>query len=250
MLRFVLRRPTVALSLTAALACLPSERRTTSGAASNAAGGDDPASADPLTDTSTVLSRVFTDDFERAEVGPAYATRSSSFALDRGRLCVKGARNRPLWLKRRLPRDVSVEVEASTPEPDGDIKLELFGNGTSSATSATYDNASGYVAIFGGWKNRFHVLARLDEHARDRAELEVNANSDDPRQAPVVPNRRYRLKLERSDGKTVRFWVDDLELLSFTDPEPLVGPGHEYLAFGNWLTRVCFDNLRVTPLAD
>jgi hypothetical protein len=88
----------------------------------------------------------------------------------------------------------------------------------------------------------------MDEHAEGRPEVVIEPGSDDPRQQPVLKDRTYRLKLERSDGHTVRFWVDDVEMLSFTDPMPLAGGGHEHFAFNNWETPVCFDNLRVEPL--
>jgi hypothetical protein len=52
----------------------------------------------------------------------------------------------------------------------------------------------------------------------------------------------------RDDGKTVRWYVDDLEILSFTDPSPLAGPGHDHFGFNNWEVPLCFDNLEVTPL--
>jgi hypothetical protein len=195
-----------------------------------------------------VLEATYKDEFERAELGEDYLATGTQYRIDAGRLCVKGARNHPLWLRRRLPLNARIEVEAETPSPDGDIKLEAWGDGHGAATRATYTNATSYLAIFGGWKNRYHVLARLDEHAADRPEIVIEPGSDDPRREPVAPHRRYRLKLERSDGKTVRFWVDDVEMLSFTDPMPLAAGGHEHFAFNNWETPVCFDHLVVEPL--
>jgi hypothetical protein len=195
-----------------------------------------------------VLQATFRDDFERQTIGDDYWATGNQYRIERGRLCAKGARNHPLWLRRRLPVNARIEVEAETTSDAGDLKLEAWGDGHASATSATYTNATSYLAIFGGWKNRYHVLARLDEHAPDRPELAIEPGSDDPRRQAVQANRRYRLKLERSDGKTVRFWVDDVEMLSFADPMPLQGGGHEHFAFNNWETPVCFDHLVVEPL--
>ena len=64
----------------------------------------------------------------------------------------------------------------------------------------------------------------------------------------VLPDRAYRFKIERSDGKTVRYFVDDIEILSLKDPSPLTGEGHEHLGFNDWAVPVCFDNLTITPL--
>lgn len=194
------------------------------------------------------LSAPFRDEFERAEVGDDYYATGDHFRIDGGRLCVEGARNHPLWLRHRLPLNARIRVEAEAGSDDGDIKLEAWGDGQAAATRISYTDATSYLAIFGGWKNRYHVLARLDEHAPDRPEQRVMPGSADPRRQPVVKGRRYRLKLERTDGRTVRFWVDDVEVLSFTDPLPLQGTGHDHFAFNDWETPVCFDHLIVEPL--
>ena len=196
-----------------------------------------------------VLDQPFKDDFERSDLGAQYEATSNAYRIDQGRLCVKGAKNHPLWLRPRLPKNARIEVTAETPTSEGDIKLEAWGDGRGAATAATYDDATSYIAIFGGWKNRYHVLARLDEHAPNRPEVVIEPGSDDPRQQPVLADKPYRLKLERSDGRTVRFWVDDVEIVSFSDPSPLMGKGHEHFAFNNWQTPTCFDNLVVEPLA-
>ena len=60
--------------------------------------------------------------------------------------------------------------------------------------------------------------------------------------------RAYHFKVERSDGRTVVWLVDDIELLTLTDPSPLKGPGHRYFAFNDWEVPACFDNLKITPL--
>lgn len=202
----------------------------------------------PEPDALPVLTTTYKDEFERQQLGDDYLATSPHYRIDAGRLCVKDARNHPLWLRRRLPLNARIEVEAETSSPNGDIKLEAWGDGHGAATRVAYTNATSYLAIFGGWKNRYHVLARMDEHAPDRPEIVIEPGSDDPRREPVRPFRRYRLKLERSDGKTVRFWVDDVEMLSFTDPMPLAAGGHEHFAFNNWETPVCFDHLVVEPL--
>lgn len=209
--------------------------------------GEEPeAATDPAPEP--LLTSPFRDDFERARVGDDYFATGDHFRIEGGRLCVKGARNHPLWLKRRLPKNARIQVEAEAGSEHGDIKLEVWGDGQAAATRISYTDATSYLAIFGGWRNRFHVLARLDEHAPDRLEVAVEPGSDDPRRQPVLASRRYRLKLERSDGRTLRFWVDDVEILSFTDPLPLRGTGHDHFAFNDWETPVCFDHLVVEPL--
>lgn len=203
-------------------------------------------SSEPV--TLALLQGPFKDEFERAGLGDDYFATGDQYRIDHGRLCVKGARNHPLWLRYALPANARVQVEAVAGGDDGDIKLEIWGDGRAAATHVSYTNATSYLAIFGGWKNHYHVLARLDEHAADRPEIVVEPGSDDPREQPVLAGHHYRLKLERTDGHTVRFWVDDVEMLSFTDPQPLQGAGHDHFAFNDWDTSVCFDHLVVEPL--
>jgi hypothetical protein len=195
-----------------------------------------------------VLQAPFKDEFERNVVGDDYFATGDQYHIDRGRLCVKGARNHPLWLRHRLPLNARIQVEAEPGSDDGDIKLEAWGDGHAAATRISYTDATSYLAIFGGWKNHYHVLARMDEHAADRPEVVIEPGSDDPRQQPVLAGHHYRLKLERTDGRAVRIWVDDVEMLSFTDPQPLNGGGHDHFAFNDWETPVCFDHLVVEPL--
>lgn len=216
------------------------------GGASSGASPEPPASADD-----PWLTEVFSDDFERTDgLGPAYRATSSVWAIDRGRLCGAGAKNHPVWLARRLPVNARIEFEALSESEDGDIKAELWGDGRSSAAGVSYTDATSYLTIFGGWKNRYHVLARLDEHAPDRREIKLERAAADPTSRTVEAHRVYQFRVERQDGHTVRWSVDGVEISSYPDEEPLRGDGHEHFGFNDWQVRVCFDNLRVTPLED
>ena len=206
------------------------------------------AAIGPPGDVSAPLGEVFYDAFDREQLGPYWHATSPAWRLKGGRLCVRGARNHPVWLKRKLPTNARIEFDATSSSPDGDIKAEAWGDGRSAAQGTSYTQASSYLAILGGWKNRLHVLARLNEHGSDRLKVKVDAAGDDLRARPVEPHRPYHFKIERNDGKTVQWLVDDIELFSFSDPRPLRGTGHEHFAFNNWEVRLCFDNLVITPL--
>ncbi|HTV18772.1 MAG TPA: hypothetical protein VMG12_08880 [Polyangiaceae bacterium] len=206
------------------------------------------AGVDPL------LDAVFSDDFERsggsAELGPNWRATSPVWRLSNGRLCGDNAKNHPVWLARRLPRNAMIEFQALTESPDGDIKAEFWGDGRSSASGQSYTDATSYLTIFGGWKNKFHVLARRDEHAPDRREIKLVPGGADLITGTVIPHRVYQFRVERRDGHAVRWQVDDMDILTYRDDEPLQGPGHEHFGFNDWQVRVCFDQLRVTPLPD
>jgi hypothetical protein len=241
-------KPAVAAAPTAA----PPEAEGAGAPPSEAVAPTEPAAraADPL------LTAPFSDDFERAggasgsELGPSWRATSGVWRIANGRLCGENARNHPVWLARRLPVNAQIEFDALTESEDGDLKAEYWGDGTSSAAGQSYTDATSYLTIFGGWKNNFHVLARLDEHARDRKEIKLVPGGADLISSKVVPHRFYRFRVERRDGRTVHWRVDDMDILTYLDDEPLSGPGHEHFGFNDWQVRVCFDNLHVTPLQD
>jgi hypothetical protein len=168
--------------------------------------------------------------------------------LENGRVCGQMAHNHGLWLNRVLPVNAQIEFDATSDSQLGDLKAEVWGDGQSSATSISYTNATSYLTIMGGWKNKFHVLARINEHGDDRKEITIDPTSDDPREKPVVRGQTYHFKVVRNDGHTVRWSVDGLEYLTYDDPQPLVGFGHDHFGFNDWEVKVCFDNVKVTPL--
>jgi len=132
---------------------------------------------------------------------------------------------------------VVIEFDAQSGSADGDIKVEVFGDGVSKAETTSY-TATSYVVIFGGWHNTMNVIARLDEHAADRVVGPA---------LKVEPGRTYHMKIERR-GATIRAWADDQLIGSLTDPHPLSGVGHDHFAFNNWSAPLTFDNLRIRPL--
>jgi hypothetical protein len=184
---------------------------------------------------------IFSDSFDRpdgTELGPNFRNTAAPgvYRLTGGALAVRGARNHPLWLSRELPRDAVIEFDAWSDSPEGDIKIEAFGDGQSFATSVEY-TSTGYVFIHGGWRNHLTALCRMDEHGSDR-----KTRPD----LKVVPGRRYHYALARH-GARVEFFIDGALALDLDDPAPLAGPQHQYLGFDNWETSVHFDNLTVRP---
>ena len=119
--------------------------------------------------------------------GRNYYKTGPGYAVDHAMNC-KGAHNHPLWLRKKLPRDVRIELDAWSNSPAGDIKIELFGDGHSYDPDAGAYMATGYEVIFGGWHNSKSIIARLDEHGKDMAER------IEPK---VVPGKHYHWKIER-----------------------------------------------------
>ncbi|MGV3624489.1 MAG: hypothetical protein ACO1OB_26960 [Archangium sp.] len=172
-----------------------------------------------------------------------------------GWLLSPGVKNNPLWLRASLPNDVAVEFDVKSMSPEGDIKVEIFGDGS--------DHASGYVLIHGGWNNSISIIARLDEHAPPLNNVLLQANGADPVAAGVYRNdtrvrveaapyrveigRTYHWRVERR-GKVLTWFIDGREFMRFDDPIPLTGKGHDRFGFSSWEAQLFFDNLTVTAL--
>jgi hypothetical protein len=177
------------------------------------------------------------DDFNRDAIGDDWLATGSEFRLAGGELVVSGARNHPLWLKKPIPRDCVIELDAWSNSDAGDIKLEAWGDGKSYAQTVSY-TATSYVFIFGGWNNTISAIARMNEHGADRK------TRQDLR---VEKGKHYHYRIERRAGH-IDWQIDGKPFLVFDDPKPLDGPDHAYLGFNDWEAELHFDNLKVTPL--
>ncbi len=176
------------------------------------------------------------DDFDRAELGELWSATGPGWRIADGELVVDHAYNHPLWLKRPIPERATIEVDCWSNDDAGDVKLEAWGDGRSAAQAAEY-TATSYVFIFGGWHNQLSAIARLHEHGADRR---VRAD------VRVVKGRKYHWRITRDDGH-IAWEIDGQPFLSFDDPAPLRGSGHQYFGFNDWEAELHFDNLRIGP---
>jgi hypothetical protein len=184
------------------------------------------------------LDAPFTDAFERGDVGSDWLNTGAEYATKNGALTVKNAHNHPLWLRRKLPYNVVVELDATSHSPDGDLKVELMGDGESfDPDQGRYDTTS-YMFVFGGWHNTLSIIGRLGEH-----EEAVKASRPTPH---VVPGRTYHWKIVKRGG--VLDWsIDGQPFLQYLDPQPLGGAGHQFFAINNWEADVSYDNISIRP---
>ena len=98
--------------------------------------------------------------------------------------------------------------------------------------------ATGYVFIFGGWRNTESVIARQTEHTPDRAVRDGRA---------VEPGKHYHFTITRR-GATLDGMSTASPSCSLQDASPLEGPRNQYFGFSGWETKVHFDNLKIQPL--
>lgn len=105
------------------------------------------------------------ETFDRAALGDDWWSNGGHWRIVDGQLYSPGVGNNPLWLKARLPADARIEFDLRSEGPDGDAKWEAWGDGRNHAT--------GYVFLFGAWKNRENRIAKLDEHALTAEEMKA-----------------------------------------------------------------------------
>jgi hypothetical protein len=218
------------------------------------------------------LALPYRDDFSNKEtVKTHYFTTGGLWRVIDGQLFSPGVKNNPLWLKAKLPRDVVIEFDAHSDSPEGDIRVELFGNGL--------DHLSGYELIQGAYNNSKSIIGRLDERLQDEngRPLTLGALQDRARRTaaelhlpnaglkdsglfgpnthvvveanpyPVTPKRVYHWRIERRGG-VLRWDIDGQPFMQFDDPFPLEGPGHDRFGPSSWESDVYFDNLKVEAL--
>jgi hypothetical protein len=183
----------------------------------------------------------FSDSFARSQLGPDWlATDPAAVSLRDGALVVERSHNHPVWLRRPIPENAVIEFDAWSDSPEGDIKVEAWGDGQSfhrGPPGGAYEG-SGYVFIQGGWRNSLSAIARRNEHGADRV---VRT------EPPVEPGRKYHWMLRRQGG-SLTWLVDGKPFLTLNDPEPLRGPAQRYFAFSDWEAPVHFANLQIRPL--
>jgi hypothetical protein len=184
------------------------------------------------------VTTPFADDFERADLGAEWNATSPAYRIERGQLAVSNAYNHPAWLRRPLPANAVIDVDATSQSPAGDIKVEIYGDGESfDPDKGSYDS-TGYVLIFGGWHNSLSVICKLEEHGAGR-----KAERGDLK---VTPGQRYHFTITRKNG-AIDWAIDGRPFLAWTDSKPLSGPTHEYFAVNDWEAEVTFDNLHIRP---
>jgi len=151
----------------------------------------------------------YQDAFERATLGDAWWSNGGHWRIVDGQVYSPGVGNNPLWLKARLPPDVRVEFDVRSEGPDGDIKWEMYGDGRNHST--------GYVFLFGAWRNRESRICKLDEHAltQDEARAQLAATARPyPRQMDFIealsaPFVRWSARRDLERMEKGEYWQRD-----------------------------------------
>ncbi|HEY4184910.1 MAG TPA: hypothetical protein VGP07_07550 [Polyangia bacterium] len=185
------------------------------------------------------LAAPFSDTFERDALGADWLDTGGDYHVTGGMLRARNGYNHPAWLRKRLPPNVALELDVQSNSAAGDIKIELYGDGHSFDPDRGGYVSTGYVLIFGGWHNALSVICRNNEHDEGRKAMRTT-----PR---VTPGQRYHFTVTRQNGR-IDWQIDGAPFLTWTDPEPLEGAGHDFFAVNDWEADVSFDNLTIRPL--
>jgi len=189
--------------------------------------------------TATIPWRDAFDDPSKLEAN--YFSTGGLWRVREGELISPGVKNNPLWLKASLPHDVTVEFDVRAMTGEGDVRLELFGDGV--------DAASGYEIVQGAINNgpssisRFGISGTPAGSTVTRASGGVHLDVPAPR---IEVGKRVHHRVERA-GNALRWYIDGALIGTFVDPFPLEGKGHDRLGLSGYEATLAFDNLTVTP---
>jgi len=168
-------------------------------------------------------SLAFSDDFQRATLGPNWETVEGKWFVENGALATRGEGT--VMSARRFAGLQKVEFEAMvTPNP-GVSDISPFIHSGSDGVH------SGYFLQFGGYYNRGSAIMRKGRKVRESARV-------------IEPGKTHAIVAEH-DGTAVRLTVDGQVVAEFPDERPLVGEGHDRIGFYVYEGSVTIRNLKV-----
>ncbi len=147
-----------------------------------------------------------------------------------GELRMHGGKPQVLMLRRAIPGDVRIEFEC---RQEGSL-LNTIGCFISGIESTNPQDipCSGYEFKFGGYDNTMNVLMRSDRIVWKE------------QSAPIVAGKTFKILAERI-GNRLRMQVNDREIFSYIDPDPLTGADRVAVGVLGWLAETHFARIRV-----
>ena len=156
----------------------------------------------------TTTTIPFADDFNRDDVGPNYWSTGGDWRIEGGELHAPGTRNNPLWLQAALPHDVAIDFDVRRVSAEGELKFDLFGDG-SVHLAFTPGHTAGHMSVICRLAERDFVIGGDAMYFLDQLEGEL---------AP--PPRPF-------DAHNFRRSLQELRLFHRQFPEALITPGHD-----------------------
>ena len=176
---------------------------------------------------------VIDDDFSQAGSLAHWEPRGCACEIVDGALRMYGGELQMLLLKRDMPGDVRIEFEC---RQEGaylnDIACIL---GAIRAKTDWDTSVSGYAVKYGAYTNTLNVITRCDKRIwSDQA-------------SPLVSGKRYSVRVERV-GARLRWVVNNREICSIVDPDPLVGANRTVVGLLGWVADTRVSRIRVYSL--
>ena len=149
---------------------------------------------------------AFSDDFERAELGPNWRVAHGNFRIVKGHLVGRGY---GLFINRKFPRDQRLEYETWVEKGQTPCDLDAL---LSVSRLKKWRGGDGYLFQFGGWGNTVNAVLK----GKTRV-----FKGGSPH---IVPGKRHRVVCEKS-GRRLRWTIDGKLVFEYADPfAPLAGP--------------------------
>lgn len=181
------------------------------------------------------LETVFEDSFDRSEIGSNYTVQGGDWKIENGKVTSSKAENRNVVLSGvSLPQNGIIELTMWSESDGVDVKFNAWGDGK------IHDHGDGYSFILGGWQNRVSVISKLHEHEKNRSADKATR---------LEKGAKYKVKVVRI-GNDIKWFLNDRLFLSYNDEDPLkTVDGFDKLSFGNWRSKVFFDDLKIYKFA-
>ncbi|MDD4735713.1 MAG: protein kinase [Kiritimatiellae bacterium] len=145
-------------------------------------------------------------------------------------LRMHGGKPQVLLLRQDVPGDVRIEFEC---RQEGGL-LNTIGCFISGIRSDNPQDipGGGYEFKFGGYDNTMNVLMRSDRIVWKEPSV------------PIVAGKTFKIIAERS-GSRLRMLVNDREIFSYIDPDPLTGEERVAIGMLGWLADTRFTHIKV-----
>ena len=123
------------------------------------------------------------DTFDRDDIGGDYYKSGGGYDLTNGSLSARGAHNHPLWLRKRLPRDIGLISTAGPTRSEATSRSSCSVTVNPSFLDGGQYKATGYELVFGGWFNS----KSIDRQARRARQGHRRGHPEEGRADAALP---------------------------------------------------------------
>ncbi|MBN1268165.1 MAG: protein kinase [Kiritimatiellae bacterium] len=176
---------------------------------------------------------VIDEDFSGGDLASRWDLRGGHHEIRDGELRVHGGEPQLVILKTDLPGDVRIEFECHQES----VYLNDVGCFIAAAPSENHKEipSSGYEFKYGAFDNSLNMLTKAGERLWSMPA------------SPLVRGKRYKVCAERV-GSRLRMAVNNEEIFSVTDPDPLSGSDHVVAGLLGWMADARYSRVRVYML--